>query len=234
MEEDKNLNQTPVQSPSPEQTQSVVPPVPQTNKPKFKLPILLVAALVLLIAIGTASAAFIFLPKSSTKQEKQTEVAITPQPTTPQATTIPSSTQTLDSTAKWKIYTGKNFNFKYPSTWLTDNNQIYDPSTMFKGGNGGGVVMYKTQLWFTEVDSKQTLEQYITQYYGNQTGFKMNDITVNGLKAKSFYNPIGEGTFGWYIAFSSGSNIFLFGPKDEEINQNQIFNQILSTFKFTN
>lgn len=145
----------------------------------------------------------------------------------------PASSSSADI-ANWKTYTGKNFSFKYPGNWLTDNNQIYDSSTMFKGGNGGSVVMYKTQLWFTEVDSKLTLDQYIAQYYGNQTSSKMNNISVNELKARSFYNPIGEGTPGWYVAFTNGSNIVLFGPQEKDITQDKILNTIINSFNFTN
>lgn len=79
MEEGKNQNQSPVQSLSPEQTPTAVPPVPETPKPKFKLPILLVVALVFLILISTASAVIIFSPKSSSNQQEQKEVVVTPQ-----------------------------------------------------------------------------------------------------------------------------------------------------------
>ena len=197
--------------------------------------LLVVAASAAVIVIV---ASFI-LPQQFAKQKDPSELSA-PSPKiqdfkplpTPALSTATPAPNGADETANWKTYTGKDFIFKYPSNWMADNNQIYDPSTMFKGGNGGNAVMYKRQLWFTEVPSKQTVDKYVNQYYGNQTGFKTNDITVNNVHGKSFYNPKGEGTFGWYVAFSNGSNIFLFGPAIQDLTQDELFNQILSTFKF--
>ncbi|MDP2692979.1 MAG: hypothetical protein Q8O88_05045, partial [bacterium] len=134
--------------------------------------------------------------------------------------------------ANGKQYTGKDFTFIYPNNWLTDNKQVYDPSTMFKGGSGGNSILYKSRLWFAEYPSQQSIEQYIVQHYGNQQGFKSNDIAVNNLNGKSFYNPIGEGTFGWYVGFSNGNNVVLFGPAGQDITQDSTLNTIINSFTF--
>jgi len=132
-----------------------------------------------------------------------------------------------------KTYTGKDFTFTYPNNWLTDNTQVYDPLTAYRGGNGGNTILYRGQLWFSEHPTEQSLDQYITQYYGNQQGFKSNTVTVSNLQAESFYNPVGEGTAGWYIGFSNGKNVVLFGPEEQDIVQDPTLNTIINSFSFT-
>jgi hypothetical protein len=148
MEEDKNLNQPPAQSPTPEQASSAVPPIPENPKPKFKL-LMLIVGLIFLILVGTASAAFVFLPKLDTNQQKQTKAVLTPQPTALQTTSTPSPTPntttqlpttTPDPTAKWATYTyinpGNMFSLEYP----TDKWIVQESSK--KGLDGGGTVIF--------------------------------------------------------------------------------------------
>ncbi len=144
------------------------------------------------------------------------------------------SSYTLLDLSTWKEYAGKDFTFNYPNGWLSDNSQVYDPSTVYKGGNGGNATLYKNHLWFTEVASKQTVDQYVKQYYESQPGFKSEDIPANikGESVKFFYNPIGEGTFGWYAIFSNGTNIFLFGPSSQDLAKDKTYNAIINSFYF--
>jgi hypothetical protein len=132
-----------------------------------------------------------------------------------------------------KVYIGKDFTFTYPNNWLTDNAQVYDPLTAYKGSNGGNTILYRGQLWFSEYPTEQSLDQYIDQYYGNQQGFKSKNITLNKLQAESFYNPVGEGTAGWYVGFSNGKNIVLFGPEEQDITQDPTLKTIVDSFIFT-
>jgi len=134
----------------------------------------------------------------------------------------------------WKNYSGEGFEIQYPDSWRADTTKIFDPNTEYKGGNGGNATLYKSTLYITLSDINMPLAQYIDNSYdGNQPGFKSSLIKISGLDAESFYNPLGEGTNGWYVAFSNGKKVILFGPNETDITQNKNLNQILSTFKFT-
>ncbi len=150
-----------------------------------------------------------------------------------------SPTPTLDASSSansnlkdWKTYSGEDFSLKYPAEWFETSNQIYDSSTEYEGGNGGNETLHKTQLYINEIQSDLVLANYLSKYYGNQNGFKSADVSVGAYPAKEFYNPIGEGTSGWYIALTNGKKIVLFGPRDSELTKDPLLLQILSTFKF--
>ena len=165
---------------------------------------------------------FIIKAKSNSKSYNATASQITTAPT-------PSS----DPTTNWKTYQGKDFSVKYPPLWASDNFHVYDPASVYKDGNGGNTTLYKIQLWFNEVTTAQSLDDYVKQYYGNLNGVISNKIVVSGINALSFFNPIGAGTTGWYVAFSNNKDMVLFGPNVTEIPKDTQFNQILTTFKFT-
>lgn len=255
-ENNKNLNQPLTQSPSPEQTPSAVPPVPETTKPKFKFPILIVGRVIFLLLIGTASAAFVFLPKS----DKQTEFGSNPEPTTTQANVIPSSrpsivsqspTLTPDPTANWKTYTSSkaNYSFKYPTEWPLTNVQPsqgcdvcveqvnFTPKYNPNSGDSNIAVI----LIFKE-DKIKTLDDYVNIHVkGDSSKVNLQYTTVGGEKAVSYTLsggipplPVIE-----YAVVKNGMYYIIRLEDSVETNKNKeknlmLFNEILPTFKFTN
>ena len=114
-ENNENSNQLPVHNPPSEQSPNV-PSNPVSDKPKFKLPIIIVGIIVFLLLVG-ATSAFIFLPKSDKNTQKQTEVTIPIQPTT--QITIAPSTQISNIPTDWKVYDGKLLSLKFPKEYST-------------------------------------------------------------------------------------------------------------------
>jgi len=150
-----------------------------------------------------------------------------------------------DSTAGWKMYNGNDFSFKYPATWIveyhTGEGIIYNPETMFKGGNGGGATMYTEHLYFKILPSTFTATAYVdTMEKSEKTDpadplakeFSRKKILLNNSETETYHRG-GEGTVGWYVAFANGIRILEIGPMDNEVTENRIENQILATFRFT-
>lgn len=245
MEEDKNLNQSPVQDLSSEQTPSVVPPILKTSKPKFKTPILIVGIIIFLLLIVSASAAFIFLPKSSPNQPKQPEAVITPQPTSLQTTIIPSPTSssvssptpTPDLTANWKTYinTQYGYSIKYPPTVAFKSDRFYlvgdDNRKDTADGFGPNLAIYFR-------GSDKSPQDAASQELSSFTQTPINVSNATGVKISrpetDYYlvSKIG-GKNVLRIAFSS-QDYSQTVPKDKIDQMRSIADQMLSTFKFTN
>ncbi len=155
------------------------------------------------------------------------------------------NSSTADETADWKIYKGANFSFEYPSNWEIETDSVYgtihDPTTSFKGGDGGESIFYKTDLRFWITQSKETSSQFVSKIqkaYANyippegQQNFQRKTWELNGQTIDVYYDPQGKGTFGWYVVFSNGDTIFRFGPDENDPTLDSIKLKIISSFKF--
>ncbi len=143
----------------------------------------------------------------------------------------------------WDTFDGIGYSLNYPSNWTVSkmlySNEIYDPSSVVKGGNGGGVVSYTSSLLFSASPYIKTVQEYVNGIKESQispkelaSAFSEKDITLNSLKGIE-YTLGGEGSVGTYLAFTNGKYLVNFGPLDSYPSSIAIVNQILSTFKFT-
>lgn len=213
--------------------QPVAPPVPATlSKNNNFLAILLSVFLAITLLIG----GYLFLQvQGLTKQLAQLQV----QPTaTPLSTEIPSPT--TDPTANWKTYTNTThgFSFKYPSDWILnsegdgdqynanlnlkkDNNVIGVIANM--DGIGGGprnVPFEEINLW-----GKTYYKQYGDINFS--AGTKTVDICDSPHGLGVF--QINSKTFMISLTYQTNTE----GEKPT-LSLGKEFDQILSTFKFTN
>lgn len=214
--------------------QAVTPAATQpADKPKAKpMKKILLVLLVILVLIGLGVGSYYIL---SQKRATPHVAKVVPTPTA-------QPTPTPDPTANWQTYVGDGFSFMYPKNWVMKKNTFapydtyfYDPTTASASGNGGGTT-YKDNLDVTTVVSTQTIDAYITSMKSKQSlalakDFQTKQISFNDKQVSVYYQG-GEGTAGWYVPFSNGNKIVIFGPLATDPSQDSIALQILKTFKF--
>lgn len=163
-----------------------------------------------------------------------------------------SPTPTIDPTANRKIYTNSEFGFslQYPSNWLTKElsredklkSIVFRPNDTSIKNEDWGMVSITVQ----ENKNNITIDNYINNYlcYAPEICADANkaiSITVGGVKAKKVINPPAP-VSSQVTVMIKGNKIFtiwigldkslgeLYSTRDKE----KIYDQILSTFKFTN
>lgn len=161
--------------------------------------------------------------------------------TAPQQTTqsLPTPSQQptptpspVDETTNWKTYTHPQFSFKFPSNWYAEENPEYPGGNNiqfflmgteadFGHGNfiGNGIVGFEFS------NNNQTLEELKTKYYPNTV-----NITISGKPALKtvLANPA------VYVKLSKNEtlSISIWNHDETSSSLDQIFDQMLSTFKF--
>lgn len=133
----------------------------------------------------------------------------------PDAVTMSKSQN--DDTANWKTYVGtgtdgvSKFSVKYPSGWLLEGRILYP--------FGKNDLAYKVVLGA-----------------GGQDVSEAQEIkTFPGGSAKYYWNK-NEFSAGGYASFTADKNAYIFEmnvPIDKASEYQKVFDQILSTFKFT-
>lgn len=214
------------------------------KKQKGFVPTLILLGIVLAVMIA-GGAYYLGVHKSSTPVSSPTPVVNSQ---TPQAITVPSPAET----ANWKTYSGKFYSFKYPSNWQTrpsgfdgvfafgpaDNQNVHfvvDENTHINAaeipdnlanqalGNNESVLAKKT----TKVDDHYTVIQEGQSEPGIRIEAYIGDVkSVSNFVAQDGGPRTTNGTMSIYMEIKDNN-------KDTLILNRQIFNQILSTFKFT-
>jgi hypothetical protein len=179
---------------------------------------------------------------------------ITPSQTPIINTTTPSPipTTTPDPTVNWKTYNGKYFSFRYPKNWYY---QLYPYSTetVFLDDHNFEI-LYQTEfitpifISFNEVEDATTHEKYLLetnietsaarmmQEFDEQTLKKIN-LTIDNKPAIQISGilkperPL-EGSFFKRTFIQTGKNVLQVTLSKKEFED--IYDQILSTFKFLN
>ncbi len=158
--------------------------------------------------------------------------------TVPIPTFAPSPTP--DPTVSWKTYSGTGYSFRYPGTWTKQDipygTNLYDPATGSPTGNGGSI-LYKNNLFVTFISTDQSIKTYIDAIQAKQIpalagDFQRKSIMLNNAEMEAYHQG-GEGTVGWYIPFSDGTQIIDFGPMAIDPSSESAELQIVKTFKFT-
>ena len=170
-------------------------------------------------------------------------------------TAKPSPTPTPDPTANWKTYISQKFGFsiKYPSSWVVKNNLSQDPYIYIDSDikaswgnppsdNNSGIVFYVFIAQALNPTNKQ-FKDLVTQDLSNDL---KNIFTYTQDKIGQYivYEtdklPSAYGALNAYITLDDSKYITVgLAPYDKvkpPNNQNKVlplFNQILSTFKFT-
>ena len=228
--------------------QTPVPPVSPVLSKKNNLVVILLSILLLITLL--ISGYLFFQVQKLTKQLAQLQVQPTP---TPLSTEIPSPTP--NPTANWKTYTNTiyKYSLRYPQNWNVSAIANSDPTTaqepVFNSlcDYNSGDLCQQFFVNVTKVTNSSDLEPNIV-ITSNDTQTDKQDLKVDGQNAKSFvlYQP-NYGTNGglsyFVITNFNGYKYTIFyreSLKNKDFKtssdwQNkQEFDQILSTFKFTN
>ena len=205
------------------------------DKPKGNNKILVVVGIIVLVLILAGIGYFTVSKNNSTSS---------PEPS-PTPTASPEATP--DPTADWETYTNTKYkySFNYPSNWNTKETEdrylpdsvIQETQSTTQSGNAYGFTVY-----ISENTKDLTLEQFDANYkLESATGSNLirgkEDTTLASLQAKkydvfSFDRNLTQtitiqGGFIYKVEFDSEN------PNDPDFETNkQIYNQILSTFKF--
>ena len=187
-----------------------IPPVQKTFTPKF------IGVIVGLLVLGSGAYAGIWYWQN---QQVANEVAPT---FTPRPSALP------DPTAGWKTYTDTQygFEFKYPADWIQEQNSIYSPEAP-KGIYGVGD---KITVESFVNNSQLSIDAWRTKNIGDVIIKDNGPVPIAGAVAHQYIDGGMVNYIDTYIA--KGSTVVKLGVS-ESTKYLTNYNQILSTFKFT-
>jgi hypothetical protein len=177
---------------------------------------------IILAFIGIALAIFL-IAKDPLNRFQKTPTNIAVQSPTPDPASNAAKTM-----ANWKTYTNSNLTFKYPSTWIIKNTKIGSENlTSITGESINIDVVNPNSGYFLAECMKQTSTE-------NENGFYILHLSSDNNGGQC----TGNSTTGRRImivptANSSSPGIYFDYNSANETKAKDIFNQILSTFKFT-
>lgn len=214
-----------VQNPAPQtppvmaETQTPIiqpmPTVPNNSSNKTKYILLGLLILLILVALGGGTY-YLGMVKQQPASQKNNNVAKT---IIPNPTSTPTPTPTPDPTSSWKTYTDNISSIKYPATWT-----IVDLPLSVKNLTCILIQEDTTQA-MSFCSSTDQFSSIYPEYINNQNNPK---ITINGYDAYKDLSPTGKGAS--YIINSKGQFVNI---SPSTLSDMGLFNQILSTFKFT-
>lgn len=181
---------------------------------------------VLIIITLSLIAYLVFQNQKLQKQVLNPPVSPTIQPisSTPTSKLISSISDSTDATINWLAYTNSNinFSFRYPLTWSKkENNPTIDNSNIaiFTHSEYGEIIIQKGV--FADGIDKPEIKFVYKSISLNEKDIKVQEIYLNNLLTQRTYE----------ILNGNETILLLFIPKTP--NDFKIFDQILSTFKFT-
>lgn len=210
----------------PQPAESINPELSSSNMPKKRMPMVGLVVL-LLILLGGAAFAFKYVQKPAIAPEASPMTAIE----TPVATT--------DPTEGWKTYETANFRVKYPATQLTLTKCEGEVGNYWTQ-NPTGQDQDSSVPQNCARDSRFNLEivEWSTMpTFDERYAVQSEPIVVGGLTGTKYTftrleNQEGPGE-GWYIdvLVKKDDKVFDFYTRNQDLVP--IFDQMLSTFKFT-
>lgn len=181
------------------------------------------------------------------QKRQASSIYIPKQPLNP--STSPASSSSADI-ANWKKYTNTEFDFslEYPSTWSVEKNLNrinLNSSDLIQAENERGFYIQKgaqVDIYFTSVPTGGDLKTDFTRYVNPTAGEASSETmtgtsTVSGIPAinYSYIAPgknVVDGSF--FVVDNKIVTISIVSESGKESEFGNTFNQILSTFKFTN
>lgn len=155
--------------------------------------------------------------------------------------TIQPSPRSIDETMNWKTYTSKNepFTFKYPNNWvLREDPPNADMKTVVVQTGPFDDNYQSVLVSVINNPNNLSIEDYVKEGLTDSSlfTFTFTDIIIGGFHGK--HTPlVSGGTHDDEGAFVKKENkiyeIRWPGWRGKNINSPDIYNQILSTFKFT-
>jgi hypothetical protein len=128
--------------------------------------------------------------------------------------------------AGWKTYTNTDlgFSFKYPNTWIIDFSKEYGILYVHD-------IKEEMSVGITFISSKETIENVINKIKKSLDVVKTSTNTISGVDWVFYtFSERGDNEY-FFDAFASQNSITV--QVGHKSGFDKIFNQILSTFKFT-
>lgn len=149
---------------------------------------------------------------------------------------IPSPTPTVssDPTVNWKTYTNneQDFSMKYPNTWLEPVKTPESTRVDYKF-NPGGLDITIGFYYDQTLQRQKTYDEEVAAQEKNAAGKK--NIVIGNITKTIYINTIGASTIEETVLFKGkGQNIIWISMIFPPTTDPSIFDQILSTFTFTN
>lgn len=212
----------------PSQAVNTEPIKTQMSKPNIFLIVLL--SVLLIISIGITG----FFAYQTQNLVKELTMLKSGPTSTPEATVGPTATP--DPAADWKIYSDKNgsFSFKYPADWFLWNSLDGDSVLLDESSFDPNLIVEPDQveITFTTTASKELVDPYLNNF--TQTSqFKTGNNVIFNIMDTSL-GPKEDGPASQYLFAQTvvSNNLYRFGLT--KTTYKSVFDQILSTFKFTN
>jgi len=239
---------------------SPVQPLPQTSTSISRSIILLFTVLGLIVIAGSV---FVGIQVGKNQTPKQQPIVVQPTITPIQVVANPSITPTAnsitDSTTNWKTYTSIKYTFKYPSEWLVDEkctklgylasnpciySSDYQPVTKkIEPGEGGSDTVTEYNVGtLLSIDLLESIAYNSTSFCspgGPASIDNCHEKTINenryALREIGSYPYPTTSINAWLLKNNNGVvNLSFSFSKTNKDADLKLFNQILSTFKFTN
>jgi hypothetical protein len=204
------------------QPQMPVQPVTEpTKKSPPKWPLIIVGVILLAtLLMGTY-----LLGKNQTVNQK---------PIAKTTIIVPTATPTPDPTAAWKIYTGKGFTFRYPVAWTLSSDTFIQapPDTNCPHCAGGGAGIDITRIENPNSAKLSELAKTALNRFGRSNDFVAYSIPEIGdsIIDRTAY---GAGAVQEAVAINAGKFVVVLDCLSSDCTDNNLFDKILSTFKFT-
>lgn len=186
-------------------------------KPKFNLWLITTIVLAVFLVAGGVVFAWQKSTSDKVKTDLQGQINIL-QNQIQQLTTIPA-----DETADWKTYTNTNYGFeiKYPETWsISEKNNIINLINHSETSQ-------KIEILISSGPPPETIRDKI---------IRTEEVIVDGIKATKeiFQGKFEDNKDDYYVrVFVAEKDVFYQTDFDDTDQIMPIFDQILSTFKFT-
>lgn len=222
------------------QTPAVPTSVPQIVEEQPKQSNFIVILLSILLLLSVLIAGFFAFQTQKLVKELQgirNEELITPEPTT-------EPVATLDPTADWQVYTNSkyDFSFKYPEDWKVTlspatGEQFNLIADRKNNSSETGFVPVQFSINMSTNDSKITTLAQAEAIYKISNSQTRKDIFIDNKPAVSVTGLVegsgpGTGRFLSYTFVKLNNEILVIQLGNKDLQT--IFDQILSTFKFTN
>ncbi|HSX40781.1 MAG TPA: hypothetical protein VLF68_04150 [Candidatus Saccharimonadales bacterium] len=217
----------------PAQTPPPVPPPVNQTPPASHFPKIFLIAIVVFILVVLGAGAFVL----QSRNNKQKLAQVTPSPTT-----VQTPTPTPDPTASWKIYTNLkyHYSFKYPPQFkLTEENKNNDIVQYFYKFSTGKLVYGMPDSSGFVISIFPTLGKTIEQEFSNKSS-AMGVVGVTPIERRGADEAAHVTNIQALVVFRSENNFFEISGfqnsntlPDKSDDVDIYFDQILSTFKFT-
>lgn len=202
--------------------ETVTPDAPVLQSQPPRSPLVPILALITILSIS-ASAFLYYQSLGLQKQLAQIQSTVS----------APTPTPTIDPMANWKTYAKIDFEFKLPVSWIEKTNDSSGKDFIFSSGLPGRSELVISKL--THQEGSKVISDPINYFSFNQTP-RERTIKLGTINAKEYFGCVGvEGCMDMYeLIIDTQGQVYVIGFTTYPDQEKELYQTILSTFKFTN